>query len=362
MATIALYASRINQMPDMIGSAKKAVSDFKGELFTLKKKASTVNQSVCNMDGVISSVQASTKIQEEKAESLETFKKNHEEFVQDAVRIDDDVADLIENRKDDFYDKYNYLKPECEKSKWEKIKDGCKKTVEWCKENWESLVNIVLVAVAVAVFIGLSIMTFGASAVVLAAAIGAFVSMLGQFIGDVIAWRKSGKWTGTWEDYFGAALGGGVAGVALLYTRVVPEKYIKIIACASDAAVSEFYIQNMKNLMGKQDKANSEIWWETLQAAGIAGALGGLYEMATGKLTKTISKTFSDIPALRRLSGRGSYEASYKMVLTKLMNKQIRNFTKKTVINGVVSGLIGDLLKNIGDGIKEGKEALSYAN
>ena len=40
------------------------------------------------------------------------------------MRIDGDVADVINNSKDDFYDKYEYLKPECEKSWLEKAKEN----------------------------------------------------------------------------------------------------------------------------------------------------------------------------------------------------------------------------------------------
>ena len=40
------------------------------------------------------------------------------------MRIDGDVADVINNSKDDFYDKYEYLKPECEKSWLKKLKSG----------------------------------------------------------------------------------------------------------------------------------------------------------------------------------------------------------------------------------------------
>ena len=46
------------------------------------------------------------------------------------VGYDNDVVNtltIIES-KDDFYDEYYYMKPECEKSRWEKFKDGCKKS------------------------------------------------------------------------------------------------------------------------------------------------------------------------------------------------------------------------------------------
>lgn len=35
------------------------------------------------------------------------------------------------------------MKPECEKSRWEKFKDGCKKVGEWCKEHWKEIVIVI---------------------------------------------------------------------------------------------------------------------------------------------------------------------------------------------------------------------------
>lgn len=50
------------------------------------------------------------------------------------MRIDGDVADVINNSKYDFYDKYEYLKPECEKSWLEKAKEWIDSACEWCKD------------------------------------------------------------------------------------------------------------------------------------------------------------------------------------------------------------------------------------
>jgi len=59
------------------------------------------------------------------------------------------VAQLINERKENFYKEYYYLKPENEKSGWEKFKDGFKSAAEWCKENWKSIVKIVAAAVII---------------------------------------------------------------------------------------------------------------------------------------------------------------------------------------------------------------------
>ena len=95
MATIALYAGKINQMPSLIGEVRKSVDNYSSELFSLKSKALNIRKTVCDLDDVIGMIQASTEIQEQKAESLEAFRRKTEEFAADAVRIDEDAAAVI---------------------------------------------------------------------------------------------------------------------------------------------------------------------------------------------------------------------------------------------------------------------------
>ena len=49
---------------------------------------------MCDLDDVIGMVQASTQIQEQKMESLETIRQKIEEFVEEAVRIDEDAQKM----------------------------------------------------------------------------------------------------------------------------------------------------------------------------------------------------------------------------------------------------------------------------
>jgi len=101
------------------------------------------------LDEVISSIQASSQTQDRKIDSLEKFCSESEKFISEVVRIDEEVAELINKRKENFYKEYYYLKPESEKSGWEKIKDGLKSVAEWCKENWKSIAKIVAAAVVI---------------------------------------------------------------------------------------------------------------------------------------------------------------------------------------------------------------------
>lgn len=173
MATIALYSNKANQMTGLINDFKNSVDDYKSKLFSLKSKSLTINKSVCDLDDVISSIQSSSQTQEDKIISLDTFRKDCEAFVFDVVSIDDDVADIIKERKEDFYEEYYYLKPECEKDDWEKVKDCVKGACEWCKENWVKIVTV-LVVIAIAI---VAVVVFGV-AVAAVAAIAGIISLV----------------------------------------------------------------------------------------------------------------------------------------------------------------------------------------
>lgn len=211
MATISLYKSKINNMPGLIKDVKKSVTDFKSELANLKNKSLQVNKSICNLDDVISNISTSTQTQEQKVATLESFQKNCERFITDAARIDSNVADIVNQNKDDFYNKYNYLKPECEKSGWEKFCDGVKAVGEWCKENWESIAKIVFTVVIIAALGIASVLTGGVLATILAGAFwGALIGgALGGVMGGITSVISGGSFL---EGFANGALTGAITG------------------------------------------------------------------------------------------------------------------------------------------------------
>jgi len=79
------------------------VVDYKSELSALRKKTLNINRSVCNLDEVISSIQASSQTQDRKIDSLEKFCSESEKFISEVIRIDEEVAELINKRKENFY-------------------------------------------------------------------------------------------------------------------------------------------------------------------------------------------------------------------------------------------------------------------
>ena len=156
-------------VPSLIGEIRKSVDDYSSELFSLKLKAVNIRKSVCNLDDVIGMVQTSTQIQEQKAESLEAFSQKTEEFTAEAARIDEDAAAVINQNKENFYNKYNYLKPNAEKSDWEEFWDDA---AEWCKEHWQEIVTTVGIIVGAALAIAAVVTTGGAALVPLLTALG----------------------------------------------------------------------------------------------------------------------------------------------------------------------------------------------
>ena len=148
MATITLYASKINQMPGLLKTSKQKIVSFKGELQKLNKKILKVDGSACDVYNEAGIVQASVKTQEGLFDSISKLQDDVDEFISDTVNIDNNVASLINANKKSFYKTYSYLKPECEKSTWEKVKDGFKKAGQWCKEHWvEILIGLAFIVV-----------------------------------------------------------------------------------------------------------------------------------------------------------------------------------------------------------------------
>ena len=58
------------------------------DLKSLKSKVLSIDESICDVDDVISSIKSSTQTQEDKIKSLESLKENISEHISDVVAID----------------------------------------------------------------------------------------------------------------------------------------------------------------------------------------------------------------------------------------------------------------------------------
>ena len=209
MATIALYAGKINNMPGLIKDVRKSVEKYNKELAGLYQKTLKVDGSVCDLGEVMDSLRASSQIQEQRIEILENFQENSEDFIQDTIRIDNNVADTVDQNKDDFYDKYDYLKPDCEKSGWECFWED---VGAWCKEHWKAIATIIIVIAAIAIIVVTGGTAAGPiAALLLAMAKGALVgAAIGAASGGILS-LLTGK--SFWEGVENGAFSGAISGI-----------------------------------------------------------------------------------------------------------------------------------------------------
>lgn len=224
MATIALYGMHTELMPMRMEELERSISDYDQELFSLKTQVLTIDRNVCNMEDVTGLIQKSTLMQERAVSSVETIDKEMEEFIGEAIVVDHQVAELVNQQKDDFYSKYRYLKPGCEKDFWEKAIDKAHSVGEWCKEHWKATVTIVLVGVLVAAIFMCPV----TAAYLLFAAKTVGLTLLGGVIGGSLRALTGGSfWEGFEDGAFGGILGallfGGIAGgnTALTFVQLM---------------------------------------------------------------------------------------------------------------------------------------------
>ncbi len=131
------------------------------------------------------------------------------------MRRDADAKSAVERSKNDFYSKYSYLKPECEKNAFEHICDGIVTAAKWCKEHWKLIVTAIIVVVAVVLLC--TGVGSGLGAVLLAGA--CWGAIMGACIGGVAGGLESMANGGSFldgfeEGAFSGAISGAITGAA----------------------------------------------------------------------------------------------------------------------------------------------------
>ena len=176
MATITLYADRINRMPAGLRSVRTAVDAFRENVDTLRISVVAIDSSICNLDDIISSLRASSDTQEMKADTFEDIADDTEEFIETVISIDEDAAEAITTQQEDFYDTYSYLRPEESLGDaildvvgdivgtiagvlefgfevlafaWDAFTDALATIGEWCADHWDVIVKVLITIVIV---------------------------------------------------------------------------------------------------------------------------------------------------------------------------------------------------------------------
>ena len=226
MATIELYKSKINNMSNYINQAKSAVGDFCVDLSALKSKVLGINSSVC--DSVVTSISTSSQTQEQQIAGLEATQREVDEFITLTVNRDNSASSEISRAKKDFYKQYSYLKPDCEKTDWEKFCEGLKKVGQWCKEHWKEIVLVIEIVVAVVCLCVPGLQGIG-TGILIGALKGA---LTGGLIGGITSMLTGGSFL---EGFAQGALDGAIMGGALGGVGGIAGKFITCSSKFADA-------------------------------------------------------------------------------------------------------------------------------
>ena len=156
------------------------------------------------------------------------------EFITTTVKRDNSARDEINKSKKDFYAKYNYLKPDCEKNAIEKIVDKVEKAAEWCAKHWKLVVTAVIVIVAV-VLLFTGVGTGLGAAIIAGACWGAITgAVIGGVAGGLESMSQGGSFLDGFEDgAFSGAVGGAIGGAAFAGLGVAGSTLGKGISCVS---------------------------------------------------------------------------------------------------------------------------------
>ncbi len=215
MSTIELYKDKINSMSNYIEQAKTAVSDYCTDLSALKSKILGINSSVC--DSIVSKISSSSQTQEQQIVGLEATQREVNDFIDLTIKRDNSASSAVAKAKDEFYKEYEYLKPDSEKSDWEKFCDTLEDVGEWCKEHWKLVVTVVICIAAIA------LICTGVGGILGAAAIGALIGAgSGGLIGGLSSIASGGSFLDGFEEgaFSGAITGaifGGIGGAGALF-------------------------------------------------------------------------------------------------------------------------------------------------
>lgn len=220
---------KINGVGSLLDDIIKSSNNLNAQLGTLKNTLQGVDSSTCNLQDTVDSISSSSKSEKDKVEDLKRLNSRLTEFIEMTTRRDASAKSEIERAKKDFYTKYSYLKPECEKSRMEKIVDAMKKACEWCKEHWKLLVTVVIVAVSIV------LLCTGVGAILAGACWGAiFGAVIGGVSGGLDSMAQGGSFfDGFEEGAFSGAISGAITGAAFAGLGQLGAALGKGIKCAS---------------------------------------------------------------------------------------------------------------------------------
>lgn len=360
MSTIVLYKDRLNGINTYINDVTNSCDILSTQLNSLKSILQGVSSNSCNLQDTVNNISSSTKTEKDKIKDLKKLNKKIGEFISVTVKKDNSVKEQIEKTKKEFYTKYSYLKPECEKNGLEKVCDGLKSAVSWLVDNIKEILVVGLAVLAVVAVVALAIATFGLGAVAIATVVGAAAGLASQLITDIV----SGFVTGNFKvssplNYISSAVGGAIGGIIMLPTGGVAGVSVfasKVfgnfaLAATADVFVSTSLSEGTPMIFSKEKLSLGQ--WESNVAVGTALSLvlAKGFDGFTTKFNKGLKNTGFKIT--ERFAGSHSYRADYNRSIKRLIHKNssLKNITYRTYRNGFMAEFTENIFSNPTNGV-----------
>lgn len=360
MSTIVLYKDRLNGINTYIDDVTNSCDILSTQLNSLKSILQGVSSNSCNLQDTVNNISSSTKTEKDKIKDLKKLNKKIGEFISVTVKKDNSVKEQIEKTKKEFYTKYSYLKPECEKNGLEKVCDGLKSAVSWLVDNIKEILVVGLAVLAVVAVVALAIATFGLGAVAIATVVGAAAGLASQLITDIV----SGFVTGNFKvssplNYISSAVGGAIGGIIMLPTGGVAGVSVfasKVfgnfaLAATADVFVSTSLSEGTPMIFSKEKLSLGQ--WGSNVAVGTALSLvlAKGFDGFTTKFNKGLKNTGFKIT--ERFAGSHSYRADYNRSIKRLIHKNssLKNITYRTYRNGFMAEFTENIFSNPTNGV-----------
>lgn len=360
MSTIVLYKDRLNGINTYINDVTNSCDSLSTQLNSLKSILQGVSSNSCNLQDTVNNISSSTKTEKDKIRDLNKLNKKVGEFISVTVKKDNSVKEQMEKAKEEFYTKYSYLKPECEKNGLEKVCDGLKSAGSWLVDNIKEILVVGLAVLAVVAVVALAIATFGLGAVAIATVVGAAAGLASQLITDIV----SGFVTGNFKvssplNYISSAVGGAIGGIIMLPTGGVAGVSVfasKVfgnfaLAATADVFVSTSLSEGTPMIFSKEKLSLGQ--WGSNVAVGTALSLvlAKGFDGFTTKFNKGLKNTGFKIT--ERFAGSHSYRADYNRSIKRLIHKNssLKNITYRTYRNGFMAEFTENIFSNPTNGV-----------